>query len=688
MTCAPSLPYPHCRRQGVIFLRFPPQGLISDIMILRFFISISLLLILANSASAQKRFVEDDTLFFSLKEQVTVTATRIPTALRDAPAATDIYSALAINALPVRTISDLLSLSAGSTVLDYGGIGSLKLASLRGLGGEYTLVLLNGMRLNSAQNALVDIGQLTLQSTDRVEIVRGGLASLYGSNALGGVINIVTARERAPLSASIGLGTLGWKQGALSVGESGSAGRLFADVRYEESANDFSFAPSWGGDDITRQNAGMYRRSVTTGGTLFLTDATLTLYADLLSHDVGVPGAVFSPSQGRARQKDLHGQLSLQLDMQLSAHSQLGASVGARMGRQEYRDPGYLINNVPLESRYDQSQFFANVVLNTQFRSGHRLLLGAEASSDQLESKDIRAMPNRIQTALFTSADLTWSAIGLPFRLYPALRYDFFSDDVGTVSGEEQAAAADQLHAVMPSLGFHLSLIPETLALRGRIARAFSMPTFNQLYWREGGNATLRPEYSTAFEAGIVHTSGRDFSSAELTWFYHDVDDKIVWAPSSGLYWVPRNIQHVVSTGLEAQWQLQWEQLSVRANARWMSARKMNSSFPGDATQGKQLIYIPAWSGSLTLLTAPASWLTISATERLLGPRYYTETNTAELPTHAITDIAAHAVVPFAGMKSSWKFELLNLFDASYEVVAFYPMPGRSFRFTLSTTID
>jgi outer membrane cobalamin receptor len=233
-------------------------------MILRFFVFILTLLLLAVSAGAQKRHVADDTLFFALKEQVTVTATRIPTALRDAPAATDIYTAQAINVLPVRTISDLLSLSAGSSVLDYGGIGSLKLASLRGLGGEYTLVLVNGMRINSAQNALVDVGQLTLQSTDRVEIVRGGLASLYGSNALGGVINIVTARDRAPLSASVGYGSLGWKHGSISTGEAGRSGRLFADVRYEESTNDFSFTPSWGGEDLYRQNAMMYRRSIST----------------------------------------------------------------------------------------------------------------------------------------------------------------------------------------------------------------------------------------------------------------------------------------------------------------------------------------------------------------------------------------------------------------------------------------
>ncbi|MFA6234266.1 MAG: TonB-dependent receptor [Bacteroidota bacterium] len=663
-------------------------------MILRFFISIFTVVFFAIPARGQMRLADDDTLFFALNELVTVTATRIPTALRDAPAATDIFTAQTIAALPAHTLSDLLSLSAGTTVLDYGGRGSLKLASLRGLGGEYTLVLLNGMRLNGAQNALVDVGQLTLQSTDRIEIVRGGLASLYGSNALGGVINIVTAHDRAPLSASLGIGAFGWKQASLSAGGAGSAGRLFVDVRYEESANDFPFVPSWGGEEIHRQNAAMYRRSITTGGTLFLKDATLTLYADVLHLDVGAPGAVFSPSQGRARQEDLQGTLSLQLDMQLSERSQLNASLGTRAGRQEYRDPNYLINNAPLKSRYDNSQLFASALFDREFTSENRLLVGIESSFDQLESDDIISFPRRLQTALFTSADLRMHVAGLPLRVYPSLRYDFILDAFRTNAvnegnaASEGNAAAEQLHAVMPSLGVHAAIMPGLLALRGRAARAFSMPTFNQLYWREGGNPSLKPEYSTAFDAGIIHTAGGGFSTAELTWFYHDIVDKIVWAPASGIYWTPRNVQHVISTGLEGQWQLQWERVSLRLNARWMSARKVNASFPGDATEGKQLIYVPEWSGSFTLLTAPLAWLTVTATERLLGPRFYTETNTSELPAHAITDAAVQASVSLAGIGTTWKLELLNVFDSSYEVVAFFPMPGRSFRFTLSTTVN
>lgn len=624
---------------------------------------------------------DDDTLFFAL-DAVTVSATRLPTALRDAPAAVDVYAAREIASLPARSLSDLLSLTSGASIRDYGGAGSLQLASLRGLGAEYTMVLLDGMRLNGAQNALVDVGQLPLESVDRVEIVRGGLASLYGGSALGGVVNIVTARRRPPLAAGLGYGAFGWRQASLATGTQGAAGRAWADFRYEERSNDFAFTPSWGGEELRRQNASMQRRALSAGGTLLLRDAALTLRSDLSHIDAGTPGAVFSPVQGRARQGDRHALVTAQLDAQLTARSQVRASAGLRLARQEYTDPDYRIGGETLHSRYDQSQLFAGALFEQEFDGGHRALAGLEASTEDLRSDDLPQHPRRSQGALFASGDLHLLLAGMPLRLYPALRLDLIGD---AVERDTQDGSTTQFS---PSLGLHFGLLPGRLAFRARVARAFAMPTFNQLYWREGGNPALRPEYSTSFDAGLVHTAAEGSAVAELTVFHHDVTDKIVWAPSSGLYWTPRNVQHVRSTGVEAQLQLQWERFAVRANGQWISARKINASFAGDATTGKQLIYVPEWSGALTVAVAPATWLDASLTTRVLGQRYYDESNTVALPAHGVVDVAITAGAALQGVATTWKAELLNALDASYEVIAFYPMPGRHLRLTLGVTLQ
>lgn len=649
-------------------------------MILRYFYFLPLAFLAILPVTAQPRQVLDDTLSFVLRDAVTVTATRLPTALRDAPAPAEIFDARTIRALPLRSISDVLALSPGAVVRDYGGTGSLQLASLRGLGAEYTLVLLNGMRLNSAQNSLVDVGQITLRNVDRVEIVRGGLAALHGSNALGGVVNIVTTRERAPLSVELGYGAFGWKQATLGSGVTGRRGRLFAEARYEESDNDFSF--DWNGTLLRRANATLLRRSITAGGTLLLARSVLSLHADMIDVDMGTPGAVFSPAQGRARQRDRHAIVSVQLDAQAAARTRLLAAFGVRAGRQEFADPDYRIGNATLHSVYDQTQLFASTSVEHTLASGPRAIAGLEGSVDRLSGAGIDALPTRVQMAAFTSTDIPVRIRAVPLHLYPALRFDLIHDALAT------REPTDDLHALSPSIGLHLGVLPGRLALRGRLARTFGMPTFNQLYWREGGNPALRPEYSTAIDAGIVYDAGTGLPGGELTWFHHDISDKIVWTPSAGMYWTPRNVQHVISTGVEAQVRLEWQWLALRASAQWMRARKVNAAFAGDATQDKQLIYVPAWSGALTLAAAPVDWLTITFATRLLGSRFYDETNSVALPAHLVMDLAARATTTVTGLETTWKLELLNAFDASYTVVAFYPMPGRHLRVSVETTIQ
>jgi len=632
-----------------------------------------------SSALAQKRLHNDDTLFFALAEQVTVTATRLPTALRHAPGATDVFSSREIERLPANTVSDVVALAPGATVRDYGGAGALQLASLRGLGAEYTLVLLNGMRLNGAQNALVDLGQLNLRQVDRIEIARGGLAALYGSNALGGVINIVTTRRAAPPALQLGYGAFGWKQGAASAGTQGRAGRVFADVRYEEADNDFSFTPAWNGNALVRRNADVIRRNLSAGGTLLFSEATLSLYTDFSSSRVGTPGAALSATQGRARQNDDAALFSALLDWRLDEARILRVGGSGRIGRQEYRDPSIRISGEELHSIYDARQLSVTASLEQSFPGDHRATVGVEAGIDELESAEIRMVPLRRQAAVFGAGDIRLALAGLPLRIYPSLRYDGIYDSV-----DER-----EINAVMPSLGIHAALLPGRLALRARWSRSFSTPTFNQLYWREGGNPALRPEYSTAWETGLVFTGGGILASAEVTAFRHDIDDKIVWAPGQGMYWTPRNVQHVISDGVEAAASLRLlrDVLALRLSGQWMSARKMNTSFPGDATQGKQLVYVPEWSGAAVLSAAPLQSLTLTATARVLGSRFTTESNDAVLPAHAVIDLAASGTAELFGVRHELKLEVRNLLDSAYEVIAFYPMPGRHLRLIFTTSL-
>ncbi|HOJ03859.1 MAG TPA: TonB-dependent receptor [Bacteroidota bacterium] len=652
-----------------------PQGsIIHTFMILRFFIFLFCICITTATAAAQATRVADDTLLFALDYDITVSATRLPVQLQYAPAATEVLRAHELRTLPAGTLADVLMLSGGTAVRDYGGPGGLQLASLRGLGAEYTVVLLDGVRMNDAQNAIVDVGRIPLDMADRVEIARGGFASLYGSNALGGIINILPRQDLTAPEIAFGVGAFGWMRGRVAIGTQGRLGRAFVDAAYEEADNDYSFTPRWGSADLTRQNASYLRRRLRAGGTLALRSGTLALYADALASRVGVPGPLFSESQGRATQDDdeLHTQLRHSTAL---FGGTLGSSVSLRATRQRYRDPLLVTNGVALDSRYDNAQGTVALGWDRAFDGGSRLLAGVELGETRLWSEELRDDPRRKQAALFVSADVPLHLAGLRLHVFPSLRYDHLAD-----AGTER-----RWGEMSPSLGAHAELLPDVLALRARVSRSFVAPTFNQLYWLEGGNADLRPEYSIAWDAGVRVQPGAAMQTVEVTAFYHDITDKIVWMPGAGLWWTPRNVQHVRARGLEVSATASLGRVAtLRVQGNWISSIKENASFPGDRTQGKQLIYIPRISAACIATVSLLPNLTASWTQRFVGARYYTESNDASLPAHTLADMALSWDVALWSTALRLKAEVLNVFDTSYEVVAFYPTPGRNARGTCS----
>ncbi|MCZ7557695.1 MAG: TonB-dependent receptor [Bacteroidia bacterium] len=645
-------------------------------MVLRFFLSLLPLLLLASSAGGQTQYVSDDTLSFAYDEMVTVTAARLPVSLSHAPASVDVFDAASIASLPVSTLSDILSLTPGTIMRSYGPSGSLQLASMRGMGAEYTLVYLDGIRINDSQNATVDVGRLSLRGIERIEVVRGGFASLYGSNALGGVVNILSRRDAPPPNVHLGLGSFGWKLASVTAGISGRSGRLSVDAGYEEAENDYPVNPSWGGPTLFRGNASMQRRSIALGGTLLLGSAVLSVQADAYDTRVGVPGPLFSSDQGRARQDDTQLLLSTRLAMNAGGGT-LTLGVGGRAAGQNYRDPAVSLNGHGLDARYDNTHVLVSGGWDGNVHRAIRIAAGVEAGLDHLRSGEVPGDPVRRQLAAYVSAECLLAPAGLPLHLYPSLRFDGLFDDPGH----------HQWSAFSPSLGLHFALLPERLALRLRAAGNFTAPTFNQLYWGMGGNNSLRPEHATTVDAGLHFRHPGLLRDFDITFFHHDITDKIVWMPGLGLWWSPRNVQHVVSEGIEVRTDLVLadDALTLRLGGQWISAVKENASFAGDATQGKQLVYVPRYSGTATLLARLSDRLTFSITQRVNDVRYYTETNDASLPAHAVLDVSAQLRLPRPFAECTLKTDVLNALDAAYEVIAFYPMPGRTVRITLIT---
>jgi len=131
---------------------------------------------------------------FSLDE-VVVTATRTEMKLLDAPVHISIITSEEIANSGAKNLADLFSDQVSTVVRDYGTTGSLKNVSIRGSSSGGVLVLLDGVRLNDSRQGSIDLSLIPIENVERIEIVRGGTSAIYGSDAVGGVINIITKKK-------------------------------------------------------------------------------------------------------------------------------------------------------------------------------------------------------------------------------------------------------------------------------------------------------------------------------------------------------------------------------------------------------------------------------------------------------------------------------------------------------------
>jgi vitamin B12 transporter len=163
-----------------------------------------------------------------IADEIVVTASRSAQKLSDSLADVSVLTREDIEASGAPDLPTLLQGWPGVEVSQNGGFGQTSALRLRGAESDHTLVLVDGLRLNSVSTGMTAVDQILLDDVERIEIVRGNVSSLYGSEAIGGVVQIFTRQGRGGIgvSARLGLGTDDYHKLAASIG-----GSLSPDTR-------------------------------------------------------------------------------------------------------------------------------------------------------------------------------------------------------------------------------------------------------------------------------------------------------------------------------------------------------------------------------------------------------------------------------------------------------------------------
>jgi vitamin B12 transporter len=436
---------------------------------------------------------------------VQVVGTRAPSALGSVVADVVVLDREQLRATTADSVEDLIRRVGGIQLSRNGGPGQNASVFVRGSGASSTLVLVDGVRVGSATLGQTDLAALSLGLIERIEIMRGPGSSLYGADAVGGVINIVTRRGAgAPwLQANLLIGTERSAEGYAAVsGAQGEFDYAFS-LSGETGAGASAVVP---GDALGIYNPdddGYDRGGVNlAGGWTFAPGqrAGLSYFATRLNAQFDSAEYLpptFAPDPSPDFRNELTTQLAA-LDWRGVFSPQWTATL-----RGSWQSDA-LDSGANVISRYDTTrrQFTAQA---TWAPTPEQQLVGAlDWLGESIASTDYAA-PDRDNTGLV----LGYTGRFTPFRLQADLRWDHNSAYGDNTTGKLGAAVE----------------LPAGFSLRALIGNAFRAPTFNDLYYPGYGVPTIQPETSRSIEAGAGYQA--DATTVNATWYRNDVSDLI-----------------------------------------------------------------------------------------------------------------------------------------------------------------
>ena len=601
---------------------------------------------------------ENDTTKTYHANEVVVTATRSSILQNDSPSPVDILTLQEIQRTNGSSVVDVLRSSEGFFLKDYGPTASLKTVSFRGMAAEHILVLYDGTRLNNFQNGQVDFSLLPMSNIDHIEVVRGGNSSLYGADAVGGIINIISSRpsENMKLHADASLGSFDYRRYSLDAsGRIQDIGLVFG-VMHDQAADNYPFYFHRPGlaDTVQKRNGADFTRTQLYFNSDYSFDdrSGMTFSIQRVKSNQGAPGSLTFVSNLRQDDDAVTTVASFH-----SNHLD-GLSFTMNMGLTYNLQKYYSQTKTTLQTLNPQLQWVAT--------TWDRFSVGGEFVEGHLDGMLPDATIKRIQRSLYTSNEMLfqWESESLDrLSLYQSIRYDALSE------GQE---------ATSPKLGFNVRIIRKwDTRLRASYGKNFRMPTFNDLYDVWLGNPALRPEHSECYDIGVETALDRSrHHTIQITYFDISTLDRIL---PNALYY-PVNIPRVQSTGVEGRYDLKSpnNELDAFADMTFNAASRQST----DSTNGKQLLYIPKAVCSIGISTRFLG-LYLSISEMYTSKRFMNENESAWLPDYWLTDFNISTVIPFNPIRLNVRTEVSNVLDKDYQVLPGYPMPGRTFRLTL-----
>ncbi|MDI6746354.1 MAG: TonB-dependent receptor [Rhodocyclaceae bacterium] len=563
---------------------------------------------------------------------VVVTATRMPTRANELLNDVTVLSRADIETSSAASLPELLAAQPGIQFSTNGGAGKSGGLFLRGAESRHTVVLVDGLRLNSATAGDTALQHIPLSQIERIEIVRGPVSGLYGSEAIGGVVQIFTRRgEGAPrVSVQASVGSRNTSDLSASVAGSSSALNYALTVgRFATDGTSATTSPAAFGYN---PDADGYRQEHVSGriGLNLAPGHSLTanlFYSDGVSrYDNGASGY---------------------------DHRMLHTLQATGLESKNRFLPGWT-STLRLAESMDDAANHSSATTKSVFKTSQTQAVWQNNFNTPLG--DIMAGLERLEQRVTSTTAYTVKERGVDSLLLG------YQGHLGAHRLQASARRDDnsQFGAKTTGMAYYGYQIDAQWRASVGAGTSFSAPTFNQLYFPGFGTSTLRPEHGNNREAALVWEQGRQRFSA--TWFDNRVNDLIAsaWVGPGPWDYRAQNVQKAQLSG--------WTLTGKTTLADWHARASLDLLEAKDVDTGRWLPRRAREHLTLGLGRDFGAW-SVNSDLLASGYRYDNTTNTRRLGGYAVVNLG----VDYRYAADTTLFaRAVNLFDKRYELAADY----------------
>ncbi|MDA3911586.1 MAG: TonB-dependent receptor plug domain-containing protein [Bacteroidales bacterium] len=599
-----------------------------------------------------------------------------------------------------RSIADILSENS-SVFIKNNGRGALATISFRGTASSHTQVSWNGIKISNPMTGTADFSLIPVYITDKISLKYGNASMSESGGGLGGAIILDNQSKWSN----------GWDFGYTQTIGSFHTHDEFADISYgnkklqirsriynNQSENDYPFInrgiaeihPETG--EITHpidtnKNAAYGKYGILQE--IYFRPAashiiSLSYWGQNAKRTIPQATSYEGPDNSNRNLQENSAHKLVANWTHYTDKSRLSFNSGIATENSHYRQMNFISGLGEIPAIFTESHFLSNynrLEYSHDFAGKFKLIGKLNGDFHSVTSKD-------------TVTQLGYEAQRSDISLFVSLSKQF-GESLNLALQIRESMIDGKLQQITPWFGIDFKpLKQENLIIKANISQNYHQPSLNDLYWQPGGNPELKPEFGFTGETGITYQ--KQFKNTvlqtELTAYYSDIENWILWVPSFQAYWTAKNVTRVISKGIEATASLQgnFGKVIYQVSGNYTLTKALNYGDPkiwGSETYGKQLVYIPVHSGNLFARLAYKGF-SISWQHNAYSERFTTSTNDISrrdwLYPYFMNDLGVGKSHDFEKFSISAEIKIYNLFNETYHSILYRPMPGRNYMFILS----